>query len=102
MQEFNWRGWFSRRKEKIEVSVETQESWKINWLKKSRIAYCPACKTDTFFISMESAAQTINNEKRFVENLSADKKVHFRQRENEKTLVCLASLKKYQRIRSEN
>ena len=36
MQEFNWCGWFSRRKEKIEVSVETQESWKIDWLEKKQ------------------------------------------------------------------
>lgn len=93
-QWFNWRGLFSRRRERIEISVETRESWEVHWFKKSRAEHCPLCEAETIFIPFDLGAQIIQVDMEAIENLVKSGKVHFRQTPEMEKLICLSSLKK--------
>lgn len=90
----NLRDFFSRQKEKVEITVETKESWEVHWFKKSRAELCRVCKAETIFVPTNLAAQIVRAEKVPIENLLTDEEIHFRQSSNEEKLVCLASLKR--------
>lgn len=93
-QWLNWRWLFSRRRERIEISVETKESWEVHWFKKSRAELCPLCEAETIFIPFDLGAQIIQTEVEEIENLVRNGKVHFRQTAEMEKLICLSSLKK--------
>lgn len=94
MQWFCEHEWFKRDRERIEITVETKESWEIHWLRQSRAQMCRICQTETIFIPVDLGTQIVQTENRFVENLIADGKIHFRQSADNDRLICLASLKK--------
>lgn len=93
-QWLSWRWLFSRRKERIEISVETKESWEVHWFKKSRAELCPLCEAETIFIPLDLGAQIIQASVEEIENLVKNGNVHFRQTAEMERLVCLSSLKK--------
>lgn len=94
MQVFNWRKWFRTHKEKIEITVETSRSWEVRHFTKSRTGFCPACETETIFIPATLGTQVLDSEKRLIENLLAEKKIHLQNKTGEIKLICFASLKR--------
>jgi hypothetical protein len=84
----------SRRKEKVEITVETKETWDVRWFRQSRAEMCLICRTETIFVPLDLAAQIIRTEIERIENLVSNGEIHFREDfENEK-LICFASLKR--------
>lgn len=94
MQAFNWRRWFHRRREKIEITVETSGSWEIRHFTKSRTGFCAACKTETIFVPAALGAQMLKSEKSLIEKLLDEEKIHFQNETGENELICFASLKR--------
>ena len=91
-QWFDWRRLFSPRRKKIEITVETNESWEIRWLRKSRTELCRTCKTETVFVPSELGAQIAQTEIEVIENLLSSGKVHFYESPEREKLICLSSL----------
>jgi hypothetical protein len=93
-QWFFRHGLFWRRREKIEITVETKESWEISWLRQSKTEFCSICQTETIFLPPELGAQIANVESSAIESLIVRGKIHIKQTPPEEKLVCLASLKR--------
>lgn len=92
----NWlnrRGFFSRRREKIEITVETKESWEINWFRRSKTSQCPHCRAETIFIPAEIGNQIIKADEDEFEKLLSDGKIHFTNSTDQEKMICLTSLK---------
>ena len=91
-QWFNWRGLFSRRRKRIEISVETRESWQVCRFKESITELCPLCRAETIFIPLDSGVRIFQSDVYIIENLIKTGKVHFRQSADMEKLICLFSL----------
>lgn len=91
-QWFDWRRLFSPRKEKIEVTVETNESWEIHLFRKSTTEFCRTCRTKTIFVPSELGARIIQTDNAVIENLLSSGKVHFYESPEKEKLICLSSL----------
>lgn len=90
----NFRKFLSREKEKIEITIETKESWEINWLRKSRVEFCGICRAETIFISAQVLRQIVKDENFLFEMLLEEKNLHFQNDQNRENLICLTSVKK--------
>lgn len=90
-QWLNRLGIFPRRKEKIEITVETKESWEINLFRQSRTDFCPRCKSDTVFIPPDLGVRIVGDGIEKIEDLMKSGAVHFTN--TPEKLVCLSSLK---------
>lgn len=89
----NRRGFFSRRREKIEITVETKESWEINWFRRSKTSECPNCQAETIFIPAVMGIQIIKTDENEFEKLISDGKIHFTGSTDKEKMICLTSLK---------
>jgi hypothetical protein len=92
----NWlnrRGFFSRGTEKIEITVETKESWEINWFRRSKTSQCPHCKAETVFVPADLGLQIIKADGNEIEKLISDGKIHFTDTNDKEKMICLTSLK---------
>ena len=96
------RGLFSRPKEKIEITIETNESWEISWFRKSRTESCPVCRTETISVPEELGAEIIGKDLSEIRELMRNEEIHYFNPDGNETLICLASLKKaFERSRSQ-
>lgn len=93
-QWLDWRRMFARRKEKVEITVETRESWEVRWFRQSRAEQCPTCRAETIFIPPEIAAEIIQADAETIKNLMESGRVHFGDTAENERLICLSSLKK--------
>lgn len=89
----NWRRLFSRRREKIEISVETKESWEIRWTNRSNKQLCPFCQIETLFLPVDEIALMLRVELRFVEKLLNQENVHFLITKENEYLICVDSVR---------
>jgi hypothetical protein len=85
---------FSRRPEKIQITVETCETWDVQWFRQSRIELCPICGAETVFIPPPQAAQIVQFDAAELERFLANGNVHFKQTPENERLICLDSLKR--------
>lgn len=90
----DWRRMFARQKEKIEITVETSESWEVQWFRQSKTECCPTCGAETFYIPPEIAAQVIRKDDEAIKNFLKSGQIHYGERAENETLICLSSLKK--------
>lgn len=93
-QWLNWRWLFWRRREKIEITVETTESWEIHWLRRSKTENCPFCQAEAIFVPRDLGAQIIRADLDAIEKMVTSGKVHVTLSDDKESLICLASLKK--------
>ncbi len=92
-QWLNWWKIFTRSKQKIEITVETKESWEINWFRRSKTSLCPVCKMETVFVPAELGVRIMETDKTEIEKLISDGKAHFNESSGTEKLICLSSLK---------
>ncbi len=93
-QTFKWREWFSPRREKIKITIETSRSLEVHRFTQSSTGFCPACRTETIFIPTKLSAQVIKSETNAIEKMLVDERIHRQTAENESNLICFASLKR--------
>lgn len=87
-------GLFRRRKERIEIAVETNETWKVEWFRESRSELCPVCGAETIFIPAEIGAQVVRADSAVIEDLLDTGQVHSSDGADGESRICLSSLKR--------
>ena len=92
-QWFNWRALFSRRREKIEISVETKESWEFRRTKRSNKQLCPFCQIETLFLPVDEIALMLRVEIHFIEKLLDEENIHLVTTPENEYLLCVDSVK---------
>lgn len=85
---------FRRRKEKIEITVETNETWGVQWFRQSKSEICPVCGSVTIFISPDLGAQLVQADISLIRGLIDSGQVHFNESDKNEQLICLSSLKR--------
>lgn len=85
---------FKGPKARIEITVETNETWDVQWFRQSKSELCPVCGAETIFIPFDLGTQVVRAETRFIEELIEHSQVHFSRAGPEKQLICLSSLKR--------
>lgn len=93
-QWLDWRRMFARRREKIEITIETSESWEIRRFRQSQAERCPVCRAETIFIPPDLAAQIAQTSENAIEDILKNAAVHFIENAEKQPLICLSSLKK--------
>lgn len=89
--------WFFRlgtlaRKKRVEITVETNETWGIKWFRQSKSELCSRCCAETFFISPDLGAHVVCLEPAVVNGLIDSGLVHSNGKQGHERLICLSSL----------
>ncbi len=84
---------FPKAKEKIEITIELSESWEVHHLEKTKIRYCSKCGTETFFVPGNLAQEIVHADDETIAQLLANKNLHLSGSPENKSLICLKSLK---------
>jgi hypothetical protein len=93
-QWFSDLGFFRHRKARIEITVETNETWGVEWFRQSRGELCPTCGAETIFIPSNLGAQVVRVEEELIDGLIENGRVHFSEGGEDERLICLSSLKR--------
>ena len=91
MQKFFAR-FFSKQTERIEITVETNEFWEMQIVKRTRTFRCPKCEAETVFIPADLGMKIIETDDGKTTNPIAEGTLHTSNLQGEKVLVCLQSL----------
>jgi hypothetical protein len=85
---------FRKQKERIEITIETNESWEVHSLQKTVTNHCQECGKETVFVPTDLGMQIAQANEEEITNLLTAGKLHLTDSAEEKKLVCLQSLKK--------
>lgn len=84
---------FLRDKEKIKITIETNESWEVQLLQKTIIKHCEKCGTETFFVPGKLAKEIVHSDDMTIKELLENGNLHLNISPENKSLICLRSLK---------
>ena len=84
---------FPKHKERIEIKIETKESWEAHKLQKTKIKYCSQCKAETFFVSSDLAQEIVRVNEEKIADLITDGTIHLSDSPERKSLLCLQSVR---------
>ena len=85
---------FPKQTERIEITVETNESWELQIIKRTQTFRCPHCEAEAIFIPADLGMKIIETDDEKIKNLIADGTLHLSNLQSEKGLVCLQSVQK--------
>lgn len=92
MQRF-FKKLFPDQKQRIEITIETKESWEMQRRQKRRVRYCPECGSEGVFIPADLCGKIGEIDSESLTGFMANGRLHLLAIPKEKSLVCLNSLK---------
>ena len=87
-----WRRFFFKQNEKIEITIQQNESWELHTLQKTRTKFCKKCGVETIFIPFDLGLQIVNADESAKADLIANENLHLSNSVEASNLVCLQSL----------
>jgi hypothetical protein len=84
---------FARQKKKVEITVETSETWGIKWFRQSKSEICTQCGAETIFVSPDLGVQIVGPEPAVIYGLIDSGRVHSNGKQGHERLICLSSLR---------
>lgn len=72
--------------------METEKTLRVLMSSHRTKAFCPFCETETLFVPTDVAAALIHESPRLIYRRIENSEVHFHETEENKVLVCVASL----------
>ncbi len=87
-----WRKFFFDQSEKIEITIQQNESWEFHTLQKTRTKFCTECGVETIFVPLDLGFQIVNAEESAKADLIANGNLHLSNSVESANLVCLQSL----------
>jgi hypothetical protein len=86
---------FPKRRETVEITVETDESWEVSVFRRIQVRqFCPYCRTESEFVPAALAERIIAADEETVAGLIADGSFHLTDdAAGGQSLLCLNSLK---------
>lgn len=85
---------FPKRKEKIEIIIKTNESWELHLSQKTKMKFCPECKTETVFVPGDLGTQIVQKDAKTISDLISNGSLHISSSPDSKSFICMRSLNK--------
>lgn len=85
---------FRRREGRIEITVETNETWGIQWFRQRESEHCPKCGAETVFVPADTGTEVPKADIEFLRRLIDNGRVHIKEVSDKDRLIRLNSLER--------
>lgn len=83
---------FHKRRERIEITIETSETWDYQWLRENRSEDCPKYGCESVFVPPDVGAEVIRVDTTLLNGWAETGRVHFSEYPTDDRPFCLKSL----------